>query len=72
MLHLNYKELLGQCTTDVKKVLQILLRVDNDLLTYFREKGKKEKKKTERKEEKKERVIIFQTSLTMALIPQWV
>lgn len=70
MLHLNYKELLGQCTTDVKKVLQILLRVDNDLLTYFREKEKK--KKTERKEEKKERVIIFQTSLTMALIPQWV
>lgn len=69
MLHLNYKELLGQCTTDVKKVLQILLRVDNDLLTYFRE---KKKKKTERKGEKKERVIIFQTSLTMALIPQWV
>lgn len=45
MLHLNYKELLGQCTTDVKKVLQILLRVDNDLLTYFREKEKKKNRK---------------------------
>lgn len=49
MLHLNYKELLGQCTTDVKKVLQILLRVDNDLLTYFREKKKKKQKERGRR-----------------------
>lgn len=52
MLHLNYKELLGQCTTDVKKVLQILLRVDNDLLTYFREKEKKKKQKERRRRKK--------------------